>query len=493
MPRYLIKYEIRQIQKYIYASSKIKEIVGASKIVRDCLIDFLIEACDEMNLKHNIKKEYGKLNLAFKFDDSLDFQIGFEGGGNLACFFKGDEEKVKEFNRRIGFLFLKKTYSLRVCYAYVEVTDNFQNDRKKLDEKLSKVKVTMPMTNLQGTIPVVMSSTESSLPLSEVEKNGKRRKITRESALKLKKYSSDFDTSNGNTCIDEFIEKNIDSYIAIIHIDANDLGTAITSYFKNNEKETYEDNVDLSRQVSVRIKTKFNDEFDKYLKSFIESKGSNKIQYRIIVNSGDDITLIMSNNYAIELVTGFLERINENSFFDNEIKISACAGIAFVKSHFPYDRGYEIAEELCESAKKKAKSEKIRRENNNQSRCAFDYYICQNGIITTVEEDESKEKLKDLYCKPYIVNRNTDAMDDCETLFKRLKELNDESNGMSIGKAKQIRNAYEKNKQTTEMLFKKISSRLKNPLDDPFENSKATYYDASTLIDFVDMPSKKGK
>ncbi len=492
MPRYLIKYEIRQIQKYIYASSKIKEIVGASEIVRDCLISFLIEACEEMKLRQNIKDEYRNLDSSFHFDDNLDFQIGYEGGGNLACFLTGDEKKVKEFNRKIGLLFLKETYSLRVCYAYVEVHDDFQADRKSLDEKLSKVKVTMPMTNLQPSLPIVMTSTETSQPLSEKEKNGER-KITRDSYLKLKKYQSKFDESNGSIFIDDFIEKNIDSYIAIVHIDANDLGTAITSFFRDKNEGTYEGKVNLSRQVSTRIKEKYNRRFEEYLTSFIDEKRNEgkDIKYRIIVNSGDDITFILSNNYAVELVKGFLETINVDSFFDNEIKISACAGIAFVKSHFPYDRGYEIAEELCESAKKEAKSKAIRDENNGQSRCAFDYYICQNGIITTVEEDEAK--FRKLYCKPYFVNRKKGAINDCETLFKRLSELSDESNNMSLGKAKQIRNVYEKNKQATTLLFKGMSSRLNRPLDEPFIDGKASYYDASTLIDFIDMSKAKGE
>ncbi len=380
-----------------------------------------------------------------------------------------------------------------MCYAYVKVTDDFKTDRDALDEKLSKMKVTMPMTNLQGTLPIVMASTESSLPLSEKTIIGQKRKITKESYLKLDKYRKTYKEEDGTTQIDDFVEKNVDSYVAIIHIDANDLGTAISSYFREKDKGDYEEKVNQSRHVSKLIRTKYNDRFDEYLKAFHnEKKAEDKIVlYRIIVNSGDDITLIMSNNFAIELVKGFLEEINKDSFFDNEIKISACAGIAFVKSHFPYDRGYEIAEELCESAKKKAKSKKIKDKNNHQSRCAFDYYICQNGIITTVEEDEAK--FKNLYCKPYIVNRNEGQIDDCETLFSRLNELNDESNNMSYGKAKQIRNAYEKNEQTVNMLFKKISSRLNKPLDDPFKGNKATYYDASTLVDFIDIESKEGK
>ena len=493
MERYLIKYEIRQIQKYIYSSSKIKEIVGASKIVRDCLIDFLVKACNEQDLRQNIKYEYENMGRDFRFDDELDFQVGYEGGGNLVCFLKGDETKVKKFNQKIGLLFLKETYSLRVCYAYVKVTNDFNADREALNEKMSKMKVTMPMTGLQGTLPIVMASTESSLPLSEKSTKDQRRKITRESFLKLDKYRKTFNEEDGTTQIDDFVEKNVDSYIAVIHIDANDLGIAISSYFKGKGSADYETNVNQSRHVSELIRTKYNDRFDEYLKAFVDEKKSEgkTVLYRIIVNSGDDITLILSNNYSIELVKGFLENINKDSFFDNEIKISACAGIAFVKSHFPYDRGYEIAEELCESAKKKAKSKKIKDENNRQSRCAFDYYICQNGIITMVEKDE--DKFKNLYCKPYIVNRNDGQMDDCETLFTRLKELYDESNHMSYGKAKQIRNAYEKNEQTVKMLFKKISSRLNKPLDVPFIEGKATYYDASTLVDFVDIESKEGK
>ncbi len=495
MSRFLINYEIRQIQKYIYNSSKIKEIVGASNLVRDCLIDFLIEACDDLkiNLKHNIKEEYENIGSPFKFNDALDFQIAYEGGGNLSCFVKGNEEKVKLLNRKVGLLFLEKTYSLRVCYGYIEISDNFLNDRKKLSEKMNELKVKMPMSHLQGTLPIIMSSNESSLPLSEKSIYGNNRKITKESKIKLDKYSMSADNNYGTTVLDDLIEKDVNSYIAIVHIDANDLGVAISKFFQskldNNSPRNYEEMVSLSRDVSNKIKTKYNDYFAKYLKEYVDTLKDDKFAYRIIVNSGDDITFIFPSEFAIEFVAGFLTNINNESFFDNDIKISACAGIAFVKSHFPYNRGYEIAEELCESSKKKAKSKEIRQNNNNQSRCAFDYYICQNGIITTVAEDE--EKFKHLYCKPYIVNRNNSADDDYETLLRRIKELSDESNRMSYGKAKQIRNAYEKG--NISLLIKKISSKLNKPLEEAFINKKAIYYDASTLIDFSIMTKEMNK
>ncbi len=493
MQRFLIKYEIRQIQKYIYGSSKIKEIVGASNLVRDCLKRFLIEACcdDELKLRQNIEKEFENISRdAFKFDENLDFQIGYEGGGNLSCFLKGDEEKVKKFNRKIGLLFLKETYSLRVSYAYVKVTDDFSKDRVDLDNLMSNLKMRASTCNLQGALPIVMTSSESSLPLSEKSRTDGKRKITRESRLKLDKYDEDSGGALGAIMIDDFVEKNVDSYIAIIHIDANDLGIAISNFFKSkNSDASYEEKVTLSREISNKIKAKYNDSFMDYLREFVNGHEKNSLRYRIIVNSGDDITLIFSKDYAIELVKGFLEKVNNDSFFDNDIRISACVGIAFVKAHFPYDRGYEIAEELCESAKKKAKSKAIKNNNGGQSRCAFDYYICQNGIMTTVDEDE--RRFKRLYCKPYIVNRNIGACDDCETLYARLEELNDELNKMSYGKAKQIRNGYEKGEDAVKMLFKKISSRLKKPLDDPFIDEKASYYDASTLIDFIGPISKE--
>ncbi len=480
---YIIQYECRTIQNYIYSTSKIKEIMGASLLVRNILKEVFKEAC--YNLGYKIPEDDNARYMSSN-PNGYDACIGYEGGGNITCFFWGEEEQVKKLNQEVGFLFLKKTYSLRVCYAYVERTnsqkaDDYINDKKKLSQKISEAKTIMTQTNLFPALPIVMISQENSLPLSSKKnENGSIRKITAESKLKLDAYES-YQFDEGERNFDNMCEKNEDSYLAVVHIDVNDLGTGIANSFSNAREKrgrSYDDYVQKSRDISKDIKEKFNDEFDNVIKDYF---GGDKSNYRIIINSGDDITFVVKNIYAIDLVTRFLAKIHKESFsFQTNSKISACAGIAFVKSHFPFDKAYQIAEELCESAKKKAKQ-------TQPSNCAFDYYICQNGFITSVEEDE--RKFSSLYSKPYYVGRNQHEYDDYEEFLERCKEL---SRLNSLGKIKQIRNAYEVSNEEINMVMKRISSRLdKMTLEAKDGSGHAKYYDASCLYDFMELKEEK--
>ncbi len=480
MDRFLIKYEARSIQKYIYRSSKIKEIVGASYAVRRCLFDALRRACEHFSLNGDFSVEGN-----FSFKDDCDFQIAYEGGGNLVCFLKGEENLLHRFNRYVGYLILKDTYSLGVCYAYVKTTDDFDADRNALEERSRDVWSQVSFPHLSSPLPIAMSATDTGYPLSKKDDNG--RKISKESSYKLAmNRKRELGEGKSDTrFLDDLVDKGNDSYLGVIHIDANDLGVAIKNFFKKNEnpRASYEDKVSLSRKVSKGIEEGYNKAFTSYLTSFMERLDEKERKYRVIVNAGDDITLITNNLLAIPLVGGFLKEIHQHSFFNNETRISACAGIVFVKSHFPYDKAYKMAEELCEMAKKKAKAKEERDKNGGQARCAFSYHICQSGMLGSVEEEERKSS--SLSSKPYFVGRKEMEEDDYETLCLRLKELGDKSNLMSLGKAKQLRNAYEKGTHEAEMAFRSISSRLKHPLEAFDEKGKAKYYDAATLVDFI--------
>ena len=190
---YLVMYEIRTIQKYIYHSSKLKEIESSSAFVSNILRRILKKTCGHFKLTEDINDEK-ELEENFKFDNQFDLQVAYEGGGNLTCFLKAEsEDKVHQFNQYVGYLFLKETYSLRVCYAFVEKTDDFSNDRKTLTEKIGNLKSLMPETCLQPGFPITMTSTESSYPLSEKgvfasDTGNKIRKITKESKCKLDVY-----------------------------------------------------------------------------------------------------------------------------------------------------------------------------------------------------------------------------------------------------------------------------------------------------------------
>lgn len=69
--------------------------------------------------------------------------------------------------------------------------------------------------------------------------------------------------------------------------------------------------------------------------------------------AGDDITFVCNAKLAIPAVRYFLENLG------NEKDYSACGGIAFFNSHFPFSDAYQVAEACCDSAKNVPRNRKV--------------------------------------------------------------------------------------------------------------------------------------
>jgi hypothetical protein len=143
------------IQKYIFASNKLKENLGASFLVQDIYENFLQESLDEIF-------QCGKLDLdawkkhpereVFQQYPSLAFDIGYIGGGNALLFFKeqGDVPKfINAWTRRL----LVKTPGLTTTAAFDDKFDleNFKDAMRKLAFRLKENQVRyLPQSVLPG-------------------------------------------------------------------------------------------------------------------------------------------------------------------------------------------------------------------------------------------------------------------------------------------------------------------------------------------------------
>ena len=153
----LAKYDVRAKQKFIYSSTHLKEIVGASWLIRDCFYDFLRPAaqCVKVDLQTG-KVEIEKLkngkykeisNGIFGFVNPEEKssarekiepftekgvvkhiregyigEIVYEGGGNFLVVYY-NEKVYKEVNKIFYREVLEKTGTMRVLSSCVEVNN----------------------------------------------------------------------------------------------------------------------------------------------------------------------------------------------------------------------------------------------------------------------------------------------------------------------------------------------------------------------------------
>lgn len=134
-------------------------------------------------------------------------------------------------------------------------------------------------------------------------------------------------------------------WIAIIHADGNGLGRIVQKYgHKQDEFKRFSQ--DLDKNTKAAAVSAF-----EYIKEKYHWKEI--IPIRPIVLGGDDFTVICRADLALDYVRSFIEHFERNN---SKYNLTACAGIAYVKSSFPFYYGYELAEALCAYAKKDAKS-----------------------------------------------------------------------------------------------------------------------------------------
>jgi len=210
-------------------------------------------------------------------------------------------------------------------------------------------------------------------------------------------------------------------YMAVIHIDGNKMGVAFDEVCKKAKK--YEDISNFS--ISV-------DELYKYAWEVVK-RDIPKKSVRLIYRNGDDLTFVCHCAYALGTVEKFMQELQKRVIRTptGEKKLSACAGIAYVKPTFPFYRAYGIAEARCHTAKQKALEENTRDENVG---CWVDFEV--------VRGSENTGMIDSAHVRPYIISASefTDAKDRFDLLKAELKRLREKEIPRSSWK--DLRNAH---------------------------------------------------
>jgi hypothetical protein len=164
------------------------------------------------------------------------------------------------------------------------------------------------------------------------------------------------------------------SWLAVIHADGNGLGQLFLTFDKyvSADRTTCSgrDYLDAYRRFSLALDVCTVRAFGEALKRLHTRMGRVQREVPVVplVLGGDDLTVVCDGEYAVRLTYDFLTAFEaETTRTDAEPlngiiphiaqrafgvpRLSSCAGIAIVKSHFPFYAAYGLAEELLQSAK----------------------------------------------------------------------------------------------------------------------------------------------
>ena len=399
MIKYLFGSAVQGIQNFIFQTSKLREIVGASELVSEVCTSLFEQVVNEQT--------------AAGFDKSCSI---IAAAGNVKFLFesKADcEAVVREWPRRVQLFAPGVTVSQAVV-AWDDTTE-FGTAVGLLEQKL-RTQRNRPTRPLQ----LGLSSTLRSRSTGQVVQQVKEEHLDAATFAKLyevkDKELSARKTTN-RLCEKAFGQERVhdrevaydiedlegrNSWIAIIHADGNGLGQVVQRIgnqrdkFQQFSKKLDEATLCAAQRAYAEITPK-------------EGWGEGKrIPLRPIVLGGDDLTIICRGDLAVRYTKAFLEAFEKETheklgdmlkgvFTEGAVcdRLTACAGIAFVKSSFPFYYGYHLAEELCGAAKSNAKRKDIPDSPEAQGKAlppsCLMYHKVQDSFVKKYEDMVGRE------------------------------------------------------------------------------------------------------
>ncbi len=388
MSKYLYGASVQGIQDFIFKTNKLKEIIGASEIV----------------------KSFDDLDLEVQFNLSQKPTIFLQAAGNIRCEFSNTEDLEKVALKFPKYV-MQKAYGITISQAVVKYDENendFNNVVSKLIEKIKiqRNKASIPLDMHFSILEQSPRTGRSSKLLNKDEINQKNEEREKKKDIgtvqKIKAFEKLANKDYKNQIFD--IEKisNDNNKIAVIHADGNGLGNIV----KDKKKDEL-----VSFSEDLKRNTK--DSFDIALKE-IKSK-----KYRKIILGGDDLTFICDASYALEFTQKFMEE------FEKQTGLTACAGVAFCNEKYPMHYALNLAEDLCSEAKTHTK--KVFKKEKVPPSCLM-FHNIQSSAVKDFDkfiEDELTIKDKRLDFAPYYLNaKEQPKIDDFLETVKEFQKEN---------------------------------------------------------------------
>ena len=486
--KYLVVMEVSQKQNFIFKTNRLAEQIGASIAIR--------EVTEKLPNQFASPAEYV-----------------FAGGGKSVYEFDS-EERAKSFIKNVSTAVLRDYPGIELFMAmngYDENTDSvieaINTLYGKLEEKKSSRK---PAFRFYGS---GLTEQCRGTQLPAVEYDEKEGYLSAESFLKLKKarnsqYEAFRELLPGDEYrfAREFSElggtAGVKDYIAVVVLDGNKMGKKIDKFRANFAAENGTVNHDfnlkykkelraLSEEIDQCYKTAVKDmiadlakNYDSLVKKGTVSKverGDKKkvLPIRPLILAGDDICFVTDVRIGIALTEKLMQYVEKTAIMGLPMRV--CAGIAMVKTSYPFFRAHELAEELCHNAKG------ILPVDDSNDESVLDFHLVQGEIEGSITEIR-REKYKDnkLTSKPFYLREN--GRKNSIPWFKaRLAQYESGkftpgAKKVEAGKGvlKEYRDALSAGKDAAKQY--RIYKRLENVLGDGYENDRCLDFDVIEML-----------
>jgi len=183
--------------------------------------------------------------------------------------------------------------------------------------------------------------------------------------------------------------------------------------------------------------------------------------------------------------------------------LTACAGIAFVKSSYPFHYAVHLAESLCERAKKKAKEI-----NKELAPSCLMFHKIQDSFVEDCHEIVKREltpqpdisfEFGPYYCGSFALNLGVKCENTVEKLILNVKELEGKEGNAIKSHIRQWLSLLFDNKDVARQKMKRlltINKKAKDFIPDKYGNlenvKKIPYHDILALASILINEKKEG-
>jgi hypothetical protein len=376
---YLYGLTVQGIQSYIFATNKLKEIIGASEIIEQLCTTWFE---DFIGGKNSTKKK-------------LEGERLLNAAGNIR--FKTDEVTAKIIFEEYHLKLLKQAPGVPLSQAVVEIDGNEYQAIQDLDQLLRGQR-NAPMNSADLGImtrqkyrptgdfaakanqKVKDKTKEVDTITSEKYNNSEGKKLVEKIEIENIVYPTEFS---------ELAKDSQHSWLALIHIDGNGMGVMIKQILEGSGKK-FKKLSEFSIAIAKCTKTALTEAINKVVVPEGEKKKNNDgttytiLPIRPIIIGGDDVTVIIRADLALEFTKVYLDVFEDETHkekLNNKEGVTACAGIAYIKEKFPFHYSANLAEELCVYAKNKS----------NREKSCLHFHRVQDSIIDDYKEIIARE------------------------------------------------------------------------------------------------------
>lgn len=457
MHKYLVLLETSGNQTYVFATNKLKENIGASELTWRAGCRWVLDAVKDAGGPDLWDPTPADLrtNLADKpASGGIEVVIATSGKAILVV---DDRTKAEGLVEHITRRALLEAPGLDLCGAIVGY-DPEANDAhtqiKAVHERHVRIRGLRPYPLARHTtLPPVERCASSGRPAATADRDLEGRHLPLSLEVSRKRdaaedwhrriYNVLRQHGRSGDDADVWVPRDLEKlerafqdmdWLAVVHADGNGVGQIFLDFKQCSGSKDNDDYLDKLRCFSLELDAATETAFVEACRSLPTSEGAVGGRQRPLrgvvplVLGGDDLTVLMDGRYALSFARAFLAAFERKTAEGGLIlqiaqkalnagRLSACAGVALIKPHFPFHNAYDLAEALLTSAK--TVKQQVTHRGAPYPCSALDFHILFDSVHT--ELDDIRKRLSTdggnthLNAAPYVVTPLTDLVDAGDT------------------------------------------------------------------------------